>query len=420
LLEGRTRTMTFSSAAGLLVWLLVASPISAQEKDHEEFIKLPELTAYKLPKDEFLILNARVDRAHAEVIRTLRKVPAVHPEGVPTSLIIEKYLHRKSQAVETEFCYLESDWLTPEELAILAAVARKATLFTQDLFKNEKTAPTKEVLLRKQEDYYALVDAWSDSAKVKKQARHATSALVGSHRCGYRAEFSQALTLVAADAVTVNVEPYFWNQAALTEGLHSYLGSQLALNYEHYFSLDETTPLPKRVMGVGLLHEIAREYLSRPKRDSLETVLRCELNTINPERLSVAFALINFILEKKRDRWETFRSTLATESSENGKLKGPEGRWAALVQAIKVAFDLGIQELDKELQDFTAKHYLYTEEIATLLGMDREGAESTFQGFVTICELKRAKKPVSEKGEKLYQDILGRMEKKLQTASEKF
>jgi hypothetical protein len=420
LLGGRTRTIASSSATWLMVWLLFSPHSQAQEKDREEFVKLPELTGYKLPKDEFLIFNARVDRANAEFIRSLRKVPAVHPEGVPTSLIIEKYLHKKAQAVKTDLCYIESDWISAEELAMLAAVIHKTTLFTQELLKNGKTATTKVVLVRKREDYYALVDAWSDSERVKKEARHAESVLVGEYRCGYRAEVSEALTLIAADTVCGNLEPYFWNQIALKEGLHSYLGSQLALNYEHFFSLDATTPAPKRVAGVGLLLETAREYLSRSKRDSLETVLRSELNALNPERLSVAFALINFILEKKRDHWENFRSTLASESNDHGKLKGPEGRWEALVKAIKDAFGLGIQELDQELQDFTSNNYLHVEEIARLVGVDRECGESSFQGFVTICELKRMKKPVSEKGEKLYQDILGRMEKKLQTVGEKF
>jgi hypothetical protein len=420
LLREWARAIRFWSTALIVAWLLASPSLHAQEKDREEFVKLPELMGHKLPKDEYLIFNARVDRAHAEFIRSLRKVPTVHPEGVPTSLIIEKYLHKKSQAIETDFCYLESEWITAEELATLAAVVRKMTLITRDLFKFEDTAPIKEVLVKTKEDYYSLVDAWAESDKARKQARHALSAFVGKYRCGYRAEFYEALTLVAADAVTANLDPSFWSHAALKEGLHTYLGSQLTADYVHYFSLDATTPAPKRITGVELLIETAKEYLSRSKRDSLDIILRSELNTLSPERLSVAFALINFILEKKRDRWEIFRSTLATESSENGKLKGPEGRWAALVQAIKVAFDLGIQDLEKELQNFTATHYLYTEEIAALLGIDRECADSTFQGFVTICELKRAKKPVSEKGEKLYQDILGRMEKKLQTASEKF
>jgi hypothetical protein len=417
----RISSKVFLPAAWLLAGFLLSAKCHSQDdKALEELVKLPELTAYKLPHDEFLIFNARVGRANAEFIRSLRRVPAVHPEGVPTSLIIERYLHKKALAVESDACYIESDWIAVEELAKLAAVVKKTTQVTQELVKNTEKRPVKLVLLRRQEDYYALVDAWANSDKLKKQARHAASVFIEEHRCGYRGQLLEALTLASADAVSGNLEPHIWNQTALSEGLHTYLTSLLVLGYEHYISLDATTPAANREAGVRLLLETARAYLSRPKRDSLETVLRAELNDLNPERLAVAFAVVHFFLGSHGDKWEAFLSILKKESYDKRKLKGPEGRWDALVQAIKVAFGLGIPDLERELQDFTSKHYLYTEEIATLIGIDRECDESSFQGFVTICELKRLKKPVSEKGEKLYQEILGRMEKKLQLGSEKF
>ncbi len=393
---------------------------SGQDKAPEELVKLPELRAFKLSKDDYLLFNARIGMANADFIRSLRKVPAIHAEGTPTSLIMEKYLRKRSKAIKTEFCYIESDWLTDEELALVAAVVQRTTAMTQQLFKNTHRGIVKEVLVRTQEDYYALVDAWSDSEKVKKQARHAASAFVSEHRCGYRGEILDVLTLTTADAVSANLEPYFWNQDALRQGFHTYLTSVMGFGYERYISLDVTTPTVSRDGGVKQLFETAREYLSRPKHDTIATILRSELNDLNPERLAVAFAFIHFLLETQRDHWDVFLSVLNKSSYENDKLKGPEGRWTALLAAIKDALGLDIQELERNLQEFTSKHYLYTEEIASLLGVNRECAESAFQGFVKICELKRLKKPVSEKGEKLYQEILGKIDKKLQSASEKF
>jgi hypothetical protein len=227
------------------------------------------------------------------------------------------------------------------------------------------------------------------------------------------------LTLAAADAVSANLEPQFWNQPALSEGLHTFITTFLGLGFEHYISVDVTTPSSRREAGVRQLFETAREYLSRTQHDSLEAILRSELNALGPERRSVAIAFVHFILETQRDHWQEFLSVLDRESYQNGELKGPEGRWLALKQAIKEAFNLSIEDLERNLQDFASKRYLYTEEIATLIGADRDCAESSFQAFVKICELKRQKKPVSDKGEKLYREILDRMEKKLQAGGEK-
>jgi hypothetical protein len=393
---------------------------SGQEKPAEDLVKLPELSAYRLPKDEYLIFNSRFGHDNAEFIRALRKVPAVHPEGTPTSLLFEKYLHRKSAAIETDSCYIETDWLSPEELAVVASVVRQAIHFTTQLVRRKAKDPIKLIIARKQEDYYALVDAWAETDRAKREARSLSSTVIGEYRCGFRKEALEVVTLAAADSVCDNVEPYLFSQKAFREGLHTYLTSFLTLGYEHYFSTDATTPAAKRESGIELLYQTAREILSRPRHESLESVLRSDLNSINPERLAIAFALIHFILETKRDKWDTFLTSLENESSEYGKLKGPEGLWNALSKAMTEAFGLNIVELEKALQEFVTKHYLYTEEIASLIGVDRECAESSFQGFVKICELKRLKKPVSEKGEKLYQEILGKIDKKLQKSGEKF
>jgi hypothetical protein len=411
------------STALLAAWLMCGHcepSCQAQDGATQELVSLPPLNAYKLPKDEYLIFNVRTAKPNAEFIRGLRKVPAIHPEGTPTSLIIEKYLHKKSQAVSTDFCYIESDWLSANDLALIAAVTQKSVAVTQDLVKNSKRGTVKLVLVKNEQDYYSLVDAWASSDKTKKQARHAASAVIENYRCGYRTELLEVLTLASADAVTANLEPHLWNQPALSDGLHTYLTSFLGLGFEHYISLEATTPAARREAGVRQLFETARDYLARPKRDTLETILRSELNSLTPERRAVTVAVIHYIFEVQNDHWEEFLSVLDKESYHNGDLKGPEGLWLALKQAIKVAFHLEVEELDRELQKFSSSHYLYTEEIAAAIGVDRDCAESSFQAFVKICELKRQKKPVSDKGEKLYQEILDRIDKKLQTKSERF
>src|SRR5689334_23217299 len=98
----------------VLIALALFSPCHAQEKPQEELVTLPELTAYKLPKDECLIYNIRIAKHTCDFIRSLRKVPAIRASGTPTSLVIEKYLHKKSQAAESDECYVESDHFTRE------------------------------------------------------------------------------------------------------------------------------------------------------------------------------------------------------------------------------------------------------------------------------------------------------------------
>lgn len=402
------------------LFLSALSASSSQDAAPVDFTKLPELPAHRLPKDEYLIFNARFGPASADFVRKLRKVPAIHPEGTPTSLIFERYLHKKSTALQASCSYIETDWLTVDELATVASVVQQVAEVTTQVVGTKKKESIKLVLAKKQEDYYSLVDAWAETDKVRRQARAAASAVIGEYRCGQRSELSQVLTLACADSVSANLDPYLWNQHILSEGLHTYITILLGLGYEHYISLNATTPVVKRATSPNELFETAREYLNRPKREALEVILRSELNELNPERMSVAFALIHYLLEVQKDHWEGFLSTLEKESSENGKLKGPEGLWQALSTAISESLGMNVEALDKALKEFVSRRYLYPEEIALLLGVDKECADSTFQGFIKICELKRQKKPISEKGEKIYQDILSRIEKKRLTGSEKF
>lgn len=401
-------------------FLLFSSGFGSQEKLSDSSAKLPELTAYKLPKDDYLILNARLGSVNAEFIRKLRKAPLIPSSGIPTTLIFDKFVHKKSNAVESDGFYLESDWLTTEEMSNVISVARHAAACVSPLLRTEKPAPVKLVIAQKQADYYALVDAWADSDRAKREARGLASTVIGDFRCGFRSTSLEVLTLALADAVSDNMDPYLWNQKAIREGLHTFVSSFVTINFEHYAATDTTSPLAKRESGVRSLFDTARDYLSRPGHDSLETILRSDLNGLSHERLSVAVAFVHYILENQRDHLDGFLNLLAKESSENGKLKGPEGLWTALSNSISQAFQMSIPDLEKTLQKFATEHYLHIEEIAVLLGIDRECAESSFQGFVKICELKRLGKPVSEKGEKLYQDILSRIEKKRLSSSERF
>jgi len=420
LAKGAARGRYAFLAFFILVGLHRPSLGQQQEGQSVEFVTHTDVVGYKLPSGEYLFSNVRLGGQIADHIRDLRKVPKVKSEGEPTSLIIEKYLHKHSQAIETQFCYLESDWLSVQELTVAAAVGQKVMLVTQNLFKNKSIGPFKGVITKRQEEYLALIDAWAESERVKKQARHAGHMFVGSYRCAYRDTFLDVLTLVSADSVLGNLEQYFRKQEALSQGLHTFVTGIMGLGYEHYIALDVTTPVTVRDLAIRQLFEIARDYLSHPKRDTLEMILRCELNDLNPERLSVAVALVHFMLETEKDHWNCFLATLKRESSENGKLKGPEGRWSALLTAIKEAFGMGLKELDQELQRFASTHYLYPEEIAKLIGVDRDTDESSFEGYVKICELKRKKGPVSEKGEKLFQAIQDRVQKKILANGEKF
>ncbi|HXX93517.1 MAG TPA: hypothetical protein VEN81_07780, partial [Planctomycetota bacterium] len=81
--------------------------------------------------------------------------------------------------------------------------------------------------------------------------------------------------------------------------------------------------------------------------------------------------------------------------------------------ALKEVLELDLRGLEAELKKFTGSSYLWTEELARQVGLPQECAESTYAGFETICRLKREGKPVSEKGQRIYDEILKRLERKL-------
>lgn len=397
-----------------------STPLHPQDTAGNTFVELPELLGFKLSNDQYLVFNCRIDGTHKGFITSLRRIPSVSTTKVPTTLLIDRHLSRASKAFQDDFCYLESDWLTTQELEKLAAIIRRVALTTRELFPTSNRLPVKEVLFRKKEDYLAMIDAWSDQELVKKQGRSFASTIINEIRCGYRTSFPDLLPLIVGDAVNLNVSTPFRSQEALLEGLHTYFASLICQRYEAYVSLSATTPGLRRSSNVILLCETAKEYLSRPAREPLEQILSYELNSLNLERLSVSFALIQFLLEKRMDQWKAFCQILESESLENGTLKGPEGRRAALAKAVHDGLGITFKGLDKQLQDFTSKDYLFPEEIAVALGLDRETPDSIFQGFVQVCELKRAKKPVTPKGETLYDQMMKKMDKVIQERGEKW
>jgi predicted house-cleaning noncanonical NTP pyrophosphatase (MazG superfamily) len=311
--------------------------------------------------------------------------------------------------------------MTDRDLEMLAAVAQATAIATRALFETSWTKQIKQVVLEKREDYYALVDAWSESATCKNQARKFDSVFIGEYRCGARAQITNVLSLVIADAVTRNEPPSFYVQEALREGLHVFVTSMIALQYETFVSPTVTTPSTRRASAVDLLFTTAKEYLASTPRETLETILDSELNTLTLQRLSVAFAFINFLLDGDRERWTAFHKSLESAwSADTTPENNPERRKKALRLAVDEGLKSNLKDLDKQLQEFVTKRFLYLDDLAELLEINREVADSVWQGFRKVCELKRSQKPVSEKGERLFHDIQGRIDKKLQVSGQKF
>ncbi len=395
--------------AGLLTGFTGSLPAPAQDEAPAKRVELPELKGYKLPDGDVLILGARMSGPHADFIRKLRNIPSITTDQVPSSLLIDKYLHRKSQAIDTEFCYLESDWLSSKELSTIANATRHAIETTQGLFDGVYLQKITAVLLQSKDNYYAMVDGLTDVESLRKHARSVDSTFIANFRCGYRSDLTAANSLVLADAILRNVPKAFWHHKALSHGLHTYLTSLIALRYETFVAVNTTTPSSRQGSAVRALFETARDVLSRPKRESLETVLRSELNSLTLERLSVSVALIHYLLQEKLSGWKAFCAALHRESMEGGKIKGPEGRLAALKTALQEGFSLSLAELDRELQAFAERAYPHPEEQAILLGVKDQLPPAQFETFAKVCAEKRQQKPVSEKGEKVYEDVLKRM-----------
>lgn len=396
-----------------LALLLLAPGLAAQEGDKETFVTLPPLAVYKFSPENYFIIRGKVAAHQADFIRRLRRVPAVVSVGEPSSLIIETYLKRKSRSFGTSDAYVESDWLKPEELAVAAALVPRTALAVDELFGVPERHQVKEVILRTREDYYALTDAWAKEDHIRRMARSFSSIWVEGYREGWKESVPDAYSIVMADTVRMHVPDSFRAQTALLEGLHAYF-TAMAIGEVQYYVAAETTPDGRNRGTVDSLYSTSREVLARPKHEDLEKLFRAELNALSFERLAVAFSLVDFLLQKDREVWKRFILTLDRESHEGGKLKGPDGRYQAVVSAIQEALGLDLKELDKELGAFTKTSYLFTEELARRVGLDRECADSAFQGFETVCRLKREGKPVSEKGERIYTEILKRLEKKME------
>jgi predicted house-cleaning noncanonical NTP pyrophosphatase (MazG superfamily) len=195
----------------------------------------------------------------------------------------------------------------------------------------------------------------------------------------------------------------------------------IALQYETFVSPTVTTPSTRRASAVDLLFATAKDYLTSAPRENLETILDSELNTLTLQRLSVAFAFIHFLLEGDRERWTAFHKNLESAwAADTTPENNPERRKKALRSAVSEGLKSTLRDLDKQLQEFVSKRYLSLEDLAEVLEINHEVADSVFQGFRKVCELKRAQKPVSEKGERLYQDIQGKIDKKLQAGGQKF
>jgi hypothetical protein len=135
----------------------------AQEDDRAALVTLPPIPAFKLSPESYFILR-------------LRRVPAAESAGEPDTRIIETYLKRKSNAFGTKDAYVESD--LPEELAVAAALVSRAALAVDELFGVPKGHPIKSVIMKTQEDFYTLSDAWAKDEHLRRMARSFSSIFV--------------------------------------------------------------------------------------------------------------------------------------------------------------------------------------------------------------------------------------------------
>jgi len=404
-----------------VAWLACGGGIPAQEHAPEDTsVRLPEVPAFRMSDGRYLLFSMRLDKPHFDYLRDLRRLGAAPAGGEPASLVFDTLLHRRSKAFDTELCYVESDWMSAGDLAASASLVHRSEKLLGDLFGPLRVSKRRYVVTDTKEHYLELVDKRAADEATRQKARHVHSLPVGDTRCGYEKDVPEALSMVVTDLVMNWSPPSLAAPSALREGIHVYLSAVLTGDFHCVVSLTATSPDRR---GKGRVEELigsAREFLSRPKRESLEEILRTELNAITLERLSVMFAMIDFLLRTRRDRWPDFVRRLEAESQEDGKLKGAEGLHQALRTALKESMDLELQDLEARLKEFVAREYLLEVELARLCGIDRECAESVFSGFEKVCELRRQGKPVSEKGDRIYQDILGRVRKKLAIGKEAY
>jgi hypothetical protein len=389
----------------LVLALLLQDPALAE---------IPDVRASALPGDRVLVFASRMEKAHAGYLASLRKVPALEPKGEPTSLVIPRHLKRPARAFDADRLYLESDWMSSEELAVAAALVDRAARASCELLGTPDIEKVRYVVTRTRDDYHALVDAWSEDDRVKRGARFVSSTFVDRTRAGFAAEAEEVYATAVSDAVGRACPPSFRRQDALVQALEAYVSSFLTGRFVVFVSLDVTTKEGRGRGPVEALMRTARDYLQRPKRDDLGTVLRSELNAITVERLAVAFAAVDYLLRTKRGAWARFAETVERESRQGKELKGPDGCHEALKAGLREAMGLELAELETALKDFTSREYLWEEDVARATGVQRECAESAFEGFVKVCELLRQGKPVSGRGEEIHRQVWGRVEKKLE------
>lgn len=401
----------------MILRVLVATALSAwpaQDEPPRKPLRLPEVPAYRISDDRCLLFTMRVEKAHFEYLEGIRRLEAAPPLAELPPPVLPDILKRPAPAFGTELSYFESDWLNHEDLETAAALLHRMEKTLGDLLGPIKARKRRYLITHTQEAYYEVVDHLAgDDERTKKTARLVHSLPVGDTRVSSEPNPEEAFSVIVTDLVMTWSPPSIAAPTPLREGIHIYLSALLTGEFHYVVSLKETSPLGARKGKVGLLISRAREVFSRPKREPLETVLKSEINALSVDRLSVLFALVDYLLRTKRDRFPDLVRMLEKESHEGDKLKGPEGLIQAQKKALVDVLGFSVEELDAKLKEFVAREYLLEEEIARALGIDRESSDTIFEGFEKVCQLRREGKPVSEKGDRIYQEIVERVKRKL-------
>jgi hypothetical protein len=399
---------------------LIAAIILVSLQDEGKQVRLPEMPAYRLEDGRYLVASMRVGKDHFEFLKDLRRVPAIESRGIPSQTVIEKHLQRKAASFDSALCYVESDWMKPEDLSTEGALVHRTSAAFRDLVGVTGDARVCHVVVREREDYFRLVDGWSTLEREKKEARHFASIFVGDHRVGHEDRIEEAWSIAVGDTARLSVGNGFRRQTAFNEALGVYFEAFLVGTLTCYVSGGVTTPRGRRLGSVEDLVHAARGHFGRRQREGLDFILKSELNAMTLERLSAAFALVDYLLRTKRDRWREFHRLVDERSMEAGKVKGPEGRFEALVSALREAMEIEWEGLEARLGEFVAGNYLYPEDVARLVKVDQDCAGSAFAGYLRMCELKREGKGISEKGERIWMQIQDRVRRKLEAFREHF
>ncbi len=390
--------------------ILLAFAVATQES-----APIPEVRAYALADDRVLTFASRMPRSHYEFLRSLRKAPLQETLGEPTSLIIPQHLKKPARALATERCYVESNWLSLEQLAVAVALVHRAGPAAAEWLGTRPPDKLSFVITASEVEFHALVDAWAEDDRTKRGARFVSSTFIAGHRVGYDTEPAAMYATAVSDAVARACPSSFRRQEALVQGLGAYVSAFLTGRFAIFVALDVTTKQGRGHESVEVLMRTARSFFQRPRREDLGAVLRTELNAISAEKLAALFATVDYLLRTRREAWAEFAKVVERESYDGRALKGPDGCHEALQTGLREAMGLGLAELDAAVKEFTSTEYLSEEDLARLTGVHRECAESAFEGFLKVSELRRQGKPVSGRGEEIYRQIRARIEKKLET-----